>query len=98
MGPVVFVMAILGCGEADTACQPVTTLPTRYESRAACDAATEDMLARQDDILFPVVVAQCAEADKAAAGTVMANEVRLPEPGEPQLRRARALENEQARG
>lgn len=86
MGPVYYVMAILGCGEADAACQPVAIVPARYESEAACNAAAEDVLARQDDVFFPVVVAQCSEAGKASA--LAADEVRLPEPDRAKTRRA----------
>ncbi|WP_106640407.1 hypothetical protein [Allosphingosinicella vermicomposti] len=97
MGPVVYVMAILGCGEADSVCQPIATIPARYESQDACNAAAEDVLARQDDILFPVVVAQCDEEGKPTAGNLMSETVKLPEAREPQLRRARA-QGDQAQG
>jgi len=78
MEPLAFVMAILGCGEGDQACTELRLAPSRYESQAACLAATEDVLARQDD-LYPVIVAQCRRStDRAAA--VPASEVTLPAP------------------
>jgi hypothetical protein len=40
MGPGFFVIAILGCADGSAACTPVATMPTRYESRDACSAAT----------------------------------------------------------
>ena len=40
MGPAFYVMAILGCGEADTACQQVGVTQAQYESADACTAAT----------------------------------------------------------
>ena len=40
MGPTYFVIAILGCADGSTACTPVMTVPTRYESEKACEAAT----------------------------------------------------------
>ena len=40
MGPGFFVIAILGCADGSAACTPVATMPTRYESRDACQAAT----------------------------------------------------------
>ena len=46
MGPGIFLIAIFGCGEGSTACQPVRALETRYESRATCMAATEEALTR----------------------------------------------------
>lgn len=98
MGPVVYVMAILGCGEADAACQPVATAPVRYESQAACNAATEDMLARQDDILFPVIVAQCGEEGAMIAQGLTADEVALPEADQRKTRRAQSPTPERARG
>ena len=51
MEPVLFVMAILGCGESDAPCREVALAETRYRSEAACLAATEAELARRDDSL-----------------------------------------------
>jgi hypothetical protein len=79
MEPALFVMAILGCGEGDLPCQEVRLADSRYESQAACMAATEAELARQGDVLFPVVVAQCRPAEQRAE-VVRAAEVDLPEP------------------
>jgi hypothetical protein len=88
MGPVYYVMAILGCGEADTACQQVATVPVRYESQDACNAAAEDVLARQDDILFPVIVAQCGEEGSRVAENLQSEDVKLPQEREREVRRA----------
>lgn len=79
MGPAIFLMAIMGCGEGEAACQPVRQLDTRYESQAACLAATEAALMRNLDIDYPVVVADCRPAD-AAPRVIKASEVRLPDP------------------
>jgi hypothetical protein len=79
MGPVLFVMAIMGCGEGDSACQEVRLANTRYPTQAACMAATVSELERADDILFPTVVAQCRRADQGAR-PLPASEVRLPGP------------------
>ena len=79
MGPVTFIIAILGCGEADAACTQVRTLDTRYESQAACSQATEAVLPNQTDVDFPVVVAECVAA--GAAPRVRAHEVKLPDGG-----------------
>ena len=84
MGPGVFLIAIMGCGEANAPCQSVRTLETRYESRAACTAATDAALAKAADVDFPVVVAQCVAA--GAKPTVRASEVKLPAPGRANLR------------
>ncbi|GAA4828161.1 hypothetical protein GCM10023232_28330 [Sphingosinicella ginsenosidimutans] len=79
MGPVLFVMAILGCGEGDAACQQVRTVETPYRSEAACLAATEGELARSDAD-YPTLFAQCRPAGSAAA-TIRASEILLPRGG-----------------
>ena len=80
MGPGIFLIAIFGCGEGNAACQPVRTEETRYESRAACMAATEDALMRNTDLEYPTVVAQCVAPQKAAAFHLGSNEVARPGP------------------
>ena len=79
MGPALYVIAILGCGEGEAPCQPVQIVETRYESRAACLAATERTLSRFTGIDFPIVVAEC-RAEGAAATAVRPADVRLPAP------------------
>jgi hypothetical protein len=76
MGPGFYVIAILGCGDASMACTPVATMPTRYESRDACQAATEDALQSGGDFDFPTLLAQCRPASAPAA---VRNPVQLPE-------------------
>jgi hypothetical protein len=85
MGPGVFLIAIMGCGDADSACRTVKTLDTPYRSEAACTAATEAALARNSDADFPVIVAQCVSA-AAPARAVKASDVKLPGPGSVQAR------------
>ena len=80
MGPGIFLIAIFGCGEGNQACQPVRTLETRYESRAACMAATEDALTRNTDVEFPSVVAQCVAPQRAASFRLSSDEVTRPGP------------------
>lgn len=58
MAASVILMAILGCGDAGTGCEPVAVSPVRYESVGACVAAQDAVLARTD-ALYPVVVAEC---------------------------------------
>lgn len=79
MGPALYVMAILGCGEGEAPCRPVEVLATRYQSREACLSATEAALARLGGLDFPIVVARCREADEAAPALLPAD-VALPEP------------------
>jgi hypothetical protein len=70
MGPVAYVIAILGCADGSAACQPVATIPTQYESKAACSAATGSTLAANSDLDFPTLVAECrtTRAVPAAGG------------------------------
>jgi len=79
MEPLVYVMAILGCGEGDMACAELRQSPARYESQAACLAASGDAIARETDVDYPVVVAQCRIAG-ARAEAVPASQVTLPAP------------------
>ncbi len=79
MGPAFYVMAILGCGEADTACEPVATVATQYQSAEACNAATASAIEKHSDALYPVVVAQCRSARASTSQQVWADEVKLPD-------------------
>ena len=68
MGPGYFIIAILGCADGSTACTPVMTVPTRYESEAACTAATTQALLDNSNFDFPSLLAQCRpEQPRAAA-------------------------------
>lgn len=77
MSAAIFLMAIMGCGEGDAPCQQVSMVETRYESKAACFAATEAAVTRFMDIDYPVVVAQCMAADSPKA--LNASDVNLPD-------------------
>jgi hypothetical protein len=89
MGPAFYIMAILGCGEADTACEQVAVAQSRYESVEACNAATEGALGEHTDLAFPVVVAQCKPAGSKLSASISADQIDLPEPGrEPAIKRA----------
>ncbi|MFC7499356.1 hypothetical protein ACFQRC_09000 [Enterovirga sp. GCM10030262] len=87
MGPAFYVMAILGCGEADTACQQVGVTQAQYESADACTAATADAVGRHGDLLYPVVVAQCMPGDSKISYKILPGEVDLPEPDRDQRSR-----------
>ena len=89
MGPAIYVIAILGCGEGDTACQPVAFAPVQYRSEADCNANTADAIATHSDVAFPVVVAQCQKAGTPAAQTVFADDVNLPDAANPSIDRPR---------
>jgi hypothetical protein len=79
MEPLLFVMAILGCGESDAVCREVQVVETHYASEAACLAATEAELIRRDDLPYPSVVAQCRRAG-AEPQLLRGTDVMQPEP------------------
>jgi hypothetical protein len=62
MGAGLFLIAIMGCADGSAACTPVATLSTRYESRSACAAATNDALATSTGFNYPTIVAECRPA------------------------------------
>ncbi len=80
MGPSIFIIAIMGCGEAEAPCQQVRMLEARYESQAACTAATEAALTENVDVDYPVVAAQCVAAG-ASPNPPGADQVLRPGPG-----------------
>ena len=67
MGPGFYVIAIMGCADGSAACTPVATMPTRYESRDVCQAATADALLTGGEFDFPTLLAQCRPASAPAA-------------------------------
>jgi hypothetical protein len=85
MEPLTFIIAILGCGEGDAPCRQVRTLEARYESQAACTAATEAAVVRNVDVDYPVVAAQCVAAG-AKVDPPRADQVRRPGPGSADLK------------
>ena len=85
MGPGIFIIAIIGCGEGDAPCQQVRTLEARYQSQAACTAATEAAVTKNVDVDFPVVVAQCVAAG-AKPSAPKAGEIQRPGPGRADVR------------
>lgn len=83
MGPALFVIAILGCGEGDAPCEQVRRLDTPYQTQASCMAATEAAMIANSETDYPVVVAQCVAAGANLSAPRPA-EVRLPPPGRSQ--------------
>ena len=67
MGAGLFLMAIMGCADGSAACTPVATMPTRYESRAACAAATNAALVASTEFDYPTIVAECRPAAAPAS-------------------------------
>lgn len=79
MQSLLFVMAIMGCGEGDAACREVRIEQQRFQSAAACQAATDSALIRHSDLDFPTVVARCRPAD-ARPQLLRGSDVLLPAP------------------
>jgi hypothetical protein len=67
MGPGYFIIAILGCADGSTACTPVMTVPTRYESVEACSAAAPAALMQNSNFDFPSLFAECRPGAAPAA-------------------------------
>ena len=67
MGPVTYVIAILGCADGSAACQQVALMPAHYESQSTCSAATSGALAASTEFDFPTIVAECRAAKTPAA-------------------------------
>ncbi|WP_267381846.1 MULTISPECIES: hypothetical protein [unclassified Sphingomonas] len=59
MGPMVFVMAIMGCGDGNAACTQARIVATHYASMAQCRAALPAQLAENSDLSYPVIAADC---------------------------------------
>jgi hypothetical protein len=66
MGPVYFVIAIMGCGDGAVDCRTVATPPTHYASEQACMAARADTLAANNDLDFPTLLAECVPVARKA--------------------------------
>ncbi|MDP1028666.1 hypothetical protein Q5H91_15705 [Sphingomonas sp. KR1UV-12] len=62
MGPMFFVMAILGCGDGSEQCTDARVIPVRYSTMAACRAALPEQIARNTDVPYPVIGADCRRA------------------------------------
>ncbi len=67
MGAGFFLIAIMGCADGSAACTPLATMPARYESRAACAAATDHALRASTEFDFPTIVAECRAATAPAS-------------------------------
>ena len=75
MGPVSFVMVVLGCAQGDT-CRPVMTMPAAYQTEQACMADRGDIV---DALSTPGVrlVAECRR--KNGGGQTSAPMTRKPQ-------------------
>ena len=78
MQSLLYVIAIMGCGEGDAPCREVQVAPPRFATEAACSAATATVLERYVELSYPSVVAQCRPANGAAV-QLRGRDVILPE-------------------
>ena len=69
MGPVYYVISILGCADGSAQCVPAATMPRHYENEAVCRAAQRDALMEASDLDFPALVAQCTAVKARPAST-----------------------------
>ncbi len=67
MEPLVYVMAILGCGDPGTQCQEARLAPATYTTAAQCNTAIPDMLMRSTDLDYPTIAAACQSNRERAA-------------------------------
>lgn len=68
MEPLIYVMAILGCGDGAGPCTQARLLPAHYVSAAECQAALPKRLAENSDVPFPTIMADCRVARQS--GTI----------------------------
>ena len=80
MQALVYVMAIMGCGESDAACREVRIDPQTYRTEANCRAGMNAALARHTALEVPTVVARCRPAS-ARPQLLRGSDVLLPGPG-----------------
>ncbi|MBU3077082.1 hypothetical protein [Sphingomonas quercus] len=73
MGPTLFIMAILGCGDAEALCREVRIASTPYPSAEACQAAMGHVLGRNLDLDFPTVLARCRPESAESARRTLAS-------------------------
>ena len=59
MEPLFYVMAILGCGDGSSQCTEARVEPAHYASVQQCQAALPAVLARNTDLSFPTIAANC---------------------------------------
>ena len=78
MGPIGYVIAILGCADGGASCQTVATLAPRYESAAQCAAARDQALDANGDLDFPTLIAQCRKSSAVQPAAAPAPTPRQP--------------------
>lgn len=59
MGPGLFVLALIGCGDGETMCREVRIVNVSYPSEAACATAIVSQLEANMDLAYPILMARC---------------------------------------
>lgn len=77
MDPLFYVMAIMGCGDGNTACQQTRVEAPHYQSIRDCQAAMPAALARNSDVDYPVVTVAC----RASGARLAKTDAHLPKRG-----------------
>lgn len=67
MEPLIYVMAILGCGDAGATCQEARLEPVTYQSAQACQADASNVLMRSTDLDYPTIAVACQSNRERAA-------------------------------
>lgn len=67
MEPLVYIIAIMGCGDDGVACQRERIAPATYSTAAQCQAALPVVLQRTGDLDYPVIQANCEATSQRAA-------------------------------
>ena len=64
MHPVFYAIAILGCGDDNAQCVAARIDQARYATMAECRAQLAAGLARNTDLSFPVIAADCRRSSE----------------------------------
>lgn len=67
MEPLIYVMAILGCGDAGTRCDEARIAAPAYTSVAECRADAGNVLMANTDLDYPTLRADCRKSRKPAS-------------------------------
>ena len=76
MDQVLYVLAIMGCGDDSRQCQQARVEPVQYTSIQACQEAMPAALQRNTDVDFPVISAACQRQTGQVADARPAKPVR----------------------
>jgi len=69
MDPILFVVAIMGCGDGRTGCTEARVVRAQYETVAECQLALPTVLAANTDLGYPEITATCRRDRAQYAGT-----------------------------